>query len=73
MACLISTRLLSQRLREKTNNKLSKNKSFKAKTKYLKLKASSNNVKMKSDKTLTTQINLFLTIQKMKILHNGTR
>ena len=38
------------------NQKNSKNKNFTAKTEYLILKAHSNNVKMQSDKILTTQI-----------------
>ena len=41
---------------KKTNNKISKNKNFTAKTEYQNLKAPSNNVKMQSDKALTTQI-----------------
>ena len=39
----------------KNNQKISKNKKFTAKTEYLNLKAHSNNVKMQSDKALTTQ------------------
>ena len=41
---------------KKTYNKISKNKNFKAKTYYLNLEAPSNNVKMQSDKTLTTKL-----------------
>ena len=44
-------------------NKIGKNKNFKAKTPYLNIEAPSNNVKMQSDKTLTTQSYYFLTIQ----------
>ena len=43
--------------RKNTKNKKSINKNFTVKTQYLNLKAPSNNVKMQSDKTLTTQKN----------------
>ena len=59
MPCLIKAPTRStvkETTREKTNNKISKNKIFTAKTEYQNLKAPSNNVKMQSDKTLTTQI-----------------
>ena len=59
--------------KKKTNNKISQNKNFKATTQYLNLEAPSNNVKMQSDKTLTTQSYYFLTIQQKKTFHNGTR
>ena len=62
-----------KRVRAKNTNKISKNKNFKAITQYLNLKAPSNNVKMQSDKTLTTQSYPFLTIQQMKTFHNETR
>ena len=60
MPCLITAPMRSD-LKEttrqkKTIKKISKNKNFTAKTEYLNLKAHSNNVKMQSDKTLTTQI-----------------
>ena len=42
-------------MRQKNNQKNSKNKNFTAKTEYLNLKAHGNNGKMQSDKTLTTQ------------------
>ena len=66
---------IKKRLREKkTKNKISKkNKNFKAKNQYLNLKAPSNNVKMQSDKTLTTQTNFFLTKQQMEIFLNEIR
>ena len=66
MPCLITapTRSDIKRLRDKkTDNKISKNKNFTAKTDYLNLKAPSNNVKMQSDITLTTQTYFLLTIQ----------
>ena len=47
---------LKETTRQKTTKKNSKNKNFTAKTEYLNLKAHSNNVKMQSDKTLTTQV-----------------
>ena len=46
--------------RKKTNNEISKNKNFSAKTQYLYLKATCNNLKLQSDKTLATQIYFFL-------------
>ena len=48
------------RVKKKTNNKFSKNKNFTAVTDYLSFKAPSNNVKMQSDKTLTTPIYFYL-------------
>ena len=77
MPCKITT-LTSSAIKKttrtkKTNNKTSKNKNFKAKTQYLNLKAHNINVKMKSDKTLTTQSYYCLTIQQMKTFHNETR
>ena len=57
MPCLITalTRSATKKTtRKKTNKKKSKHKSFTAKTQYLNLKAPSNNVKMQSDKALTT-------------------
>ena len=42
--------------------KISENKNFTAKTENLNLNAHSNNVKMQSDKTLTTQIYFLLTV-----------
>ena len=59
MPCLITVpmRFDLKRLQDKkTTKKISKNKNFAAKTEYLNLKAHSNNVKMQSDKTLTSQI-----------------
>ena len=76
MPCLIATLRSSdikKTTRKKTNNKISKNKNFKAKTQYLNLKAPSNNVKMQSHKTLTTQSYCFLTIQQMETFNNKTR
>ena len=46
--------------RQRTINKISKNKNFTAKNEYLNLKAHSNNVEKQSHKTLTTQIQFFL-------------
>ena len=47
-----------KRLRKKNNNsnKKAKNNNFTAKTQYNNLNAPINNVKLQSDKTLTTQI-----------------
>ena len=57
MPFLITAQSTKKRLRENTaNNKICKNKIFTAETKYIILKAPSNNVKMQSDKTLTPQI-----------------
>ena len=47
---------LKKTTRQKTTKKIRKNNNFTAKIEYLNLKAHSNNVKMQSDKTLTTQI-----------------
>ena len=47
--------------RKKQTTKLAKTKIFTAKTENQKLKASSNNVKMRSDKTVTTRNYFFLT------------
>ena len=55
MPCLITTPMRSD-FTETTRQKNSKNKNFTAETEYLNSKAHSNNVKMQSDKTLTTQI-----------------
>ena len=45
---------------------------FHGKTQYLNLKAPSNNVKIKSVKTLTTQIYFFLTTQQQRFFFNET-
>ena len=75
MPCLITA--LTRSTIEKTTRKNSKqqnkqNKNFTAETRYLKLKAASNNVKIQSDKTLTSQIYFFLTIQQMNVFLNET-
>ena len=75
MSCLITalTRSAIEKItRKKTNNKISENKNFKTETQYLNLKAPSKNVKMQSDKTLTTQIYFFLTTQRMDVFLNET-
>ena len=67
MPCLITV-LTGSAIRKTTrtkNNKISKNKEF--------LEAPSNNVKMQSDKTLTTQIKFLLTMQQMDVFLNETR
>ena len=59
MPCFITGPMrsdLKETTRHKTTKKINKNNNFTAKTEYLNLKAHSNNVKMQSDKTLTTQI-----------------
>ena len=77
MLCLttaLKRSAIEKTTRKKTfNNKISKNKNFTAETQYLSLKAHSNNVKMQSNKTLTTEIKFFLTIQQMDIFLNETR
>ena len=70
MPCLITAPTRSD-IREttrqkKTNNKISKNKNFTAKNWISKFKSTLYNVKMQSDKTLTTQIYFLLTIQQME-------
>ena len=66
MPCFITalTRAAIKRLREK-NNKIGKNKNFAAKTQYLNFKAASDNVKMKSDKTLNLNYINFLTTRQI--------
>ena len=58
--------------RKKQTTKYAKT-NFKAKSQYLSLKAPSNDVKMQSDKTLTTQTYFFLTIQQMENFIHETR
>ena len=55
---------LKETTRQKTTKKIRRNKNFTTKTEYLNLKAYSNNVKTQSDKTLTTQIYVLLTIHR---------
>ena len=50
-----------------------KNKNFTAKSQYLNLKAPSNNVKLQSGKTLTTQIYFVLSTQPIRFLFDETR
>ena len=76
MPCLITEPTRSadkETARKKNKQKISKNKNFAAKTEYQNLKAPSNNLKMQSDKTLTTQIYFFLTIQQMEMFLNENR
>ena len=75
MACLITApkRAANKKDYEKNKQKNKQKQNFTAKTQYLNLKAPSNNVKMQSDKTLTTQIYFFLTMQQMEIFLNETR
>ena len=58
MQCLITTRsaIKKNTRKNKNNNKKAKNNNFTAKTQYHNLNAPINNVKLQSDKTLTTQI-----------------
>ena len=55
--CLTTTptRCAIKNRRKKQTKKSANTKKFTAKTEYLNLKAHSNNVKMQTDKTLTTQ------------------
>ena len=55
MLCLITAPMRSD-LKETTRQKKTTKKLAKTKTEHLNLKAHTNNVKMQSDKTLTTQI-----------------
>ena len=74
ITCLIRAPTRSAIKKTTTKNyKMSKNKNFTAKTQYLNLKAPSNNVKMQPDKTQTTHIYFFLTIQKMDDFRYETR
>ena len=57
---ITTTSALKKTTRKKTTTtKESQNKNFTAKTQYLNLKAPSNNVKLQSDKTLTSHIYIF--------------
>ena len=62
----LTSSAIKKTMEKKTNNRISKNKNFGAKTQYLNLKAPSNNVKKQSDKTLASQRYNFLTIKQMK-------
>ena len=77
MPCLITapTRSDSNKTtrQKQTNNKISKNKNFTAKTEYLNQKTPSNNVKKQSDTNLIAQIYFPLTIQQMESCLNETR
>ena len=46
---------IKETTRKRSNNKISKNKNFTAKTQYLNLKGASINVKIQLDKALATQ------------------
>ena len=72
MPCLITMRSATEKTPRK-NNKKSKNKNFTAKTQYLNLKALINNVKLQSDKILTTQIYVFLTTHQLGFFLNVSR
>ena len=76
MPCLITALIRSvieKITRKRTNNKISKNKNFTAKTKYLNFNAPSNNAKMQLDKNLTTQVYFVNTKQQMEYFLNETR
>ena len=63
MPCLITTRSASKKITRKNNNSNNKKEKqkFYGKNSYPNLKAPSDNVKLQSDKTLTTQqMGLFL-------------
>ena len=66
MPCLttaLTRSTIKKTMRKKNKQKISKIKNFTAEPQYLNLKALYNNVKMQSDKTLTTQIYFFPNIQ----------
>ena len=63
---------INETTRRKTNNKVSKNNNFTAKTEYMILKAHNNNIKFHSDKALTTKNYFFLYIHQTKIFPNET-
>ena len=72
MPRLITTRSATEKSTRKKQQK-SKNKNFTAKTQYHNLKALINNVKLQSDKTLTTQIYVFLTTHQLGFFLNVSR
>ena len=61
MPCLITTRAANEQTKRKNTTTTKKKQKHlgTAKTQYLNLKAPRNNVKLQSDKTLTTQIYFF--------------
>ena len=71
MPCLITTRFAIKKItrQKKQHPKKAKTKTSRHSS-YLILKARSNNVKLQSDKTLTTQIYFFLTKQQKEFLLN---
>ena len=75
MPCLITVPIRSdikKTMRQKKQPKKLAKLNFAAKTDYLNLKAHSNNVKMQSDNTLTTQINFLPTMQRIESFLNET-
>ena len=74
MPSLITTISALKKTTRKKQRQKSKNKNlnFTAKT-HLNLKSPSNNVKLQSDKTLTTQIYFSLTTHQMGFFLNETR
>ena len=71
MSCLITTRSAIKNTTRKQKQQQKTQQKFTAKTQYLNSKAPSNNVRLQSDKTLTTQTYFFLTTQQMR--NNDTR
>ena len=73
MPCPITTRSAVKKSTRKNNREKRVFKKNHSKNSYLNYKAPSNNVKLQSDKTLTTQIYFFLTTHQMGFFLNDTR
>ena len=77
MPCLntvLTRSTINRTTRKKQTTKQAKTQNiFTAKTQYLKLKAPSNNVKLQSDETLTTQIYIFQITKQMGFCFKETR
>ena len=74
MPCLITTGSANeQTTREKQQKKQKQKLLGTAKTQYINLQAPSNNVKLQSDKTLTTHVYFFLNTHQIGFFLNETR
>ena len=80
MSCLITALTRSHTINKTTGEKNKQQNAQKEKRTYstakiqnLNLKATSNNVKIQSEETLTTQTYFFVTTKKMRLYNNVTR
>ena len=73
MSCLTTTRSATKKsTRKKQQQQKHPNQNFTAKTRYVNLKASRNNVKLQSDKTLLHEFTFFLTKHLMMVFFKKT-